>query len=221
MTKMWCIIVAGGNMENKSFKFKILLATIGTLILAVSINFIIGINWGMSTYDTACLTTQYLFGFENYGDAVLLTHMIFLVLLIVFMKKLNTSLKHIGISLISIVIVSRVLNFFGFIIDIQYSSTLVMLIVFLINVFAVNLAIYLMASSTIIATPYDRFVIQLSTISGKDLGRARLIVDIITFIFAFIIILLFNLPVPISLATLFIVLFSGPIITMWGKLFKF
>ncbi len=218
---MWCIIVAGGNMENKSFKFKFLLATIGTLILAVSINFIIGINWGMSTYDTACLTTQYLFGFENYGDAVLLTHMIFLVLLIIFMKKLNTSLKHIGISLISIVIVSRVLNFFGFIIDIEYSNTLVMLIVFLINVFAVNLAIYLMASSTIIATPYDRFVIQLSSISGKDLGRARLIVDIITFIFAFVIILLFSLPVPISLATLFIVLFSGPIITMWGKLFKF
>ncbi len=208
-------------MENKSFKFKFLLATIGTLILAVSINFIIGINWGMSTYDTACLTTQYLFGFENYGDAVLLTHMIFLVLLIIFMKKLETSIKHIGISLISIVIVSRVLNFFGFIIDIEYSNTLVMLIVFLVNVFAVNLAIYLMASSTIIATPYDRFVIQLSSISGKDLGRARLIVDIITFIFAFIIILLFSLPVPISLATLFIVLFSGPIITMWGKLFKF
>lgn len=218
---MWCIIVAGGNMENKSFKFKFLLATIGTLILAVSINFIIGINWGMSTYDTACLTTQYLFGFENYGDAVLLTHMIFLVLLIIFMKKLKTSIKHIGISLISIVIVSRVLNFFGFIIDIEYTNTLVMLIVFLVNVFAVNLAIYLMASSTIIATPYDRFVIQLSSISGKDLGRARLIVDIITFIFAFIIILLFSLPVPISLATLFIVLFSGPIITMWGKLFKF
>ncbi len=208
-------------MENKSLKFKFLLATIGTLILAVSINFIIGINWGMSTYDTACLTTQYLFGFDNYGDAVLLTHMIFLVLLLIFMKKLNTSIKHIGISLISIVIVSRVLNLFGFIIDIEYSSFLVMLVIFLVNVFAVNLAIYLMASSTIIATPYDRFVIQLSSTTGRDLGRARLIVDIITFIFAFIIIILFNLPVPISLATLFIVLFSGPIITMWGKIFKF
>ncbi len=208
-------------MENKTLGFRIGLAVIGTIILAISINFIIGINWGMATFDTACLTTQYLFNMEQYGNAVLLTHVAFIVLLIIFMKKLESSWKHVGIAAISIFVVSRVINFFGFIIDIDYANNLIMFVVFMINVVTVNLAIYLMANSQLVATPYDRFVIQFSSATNRDLGRGRLIVDVITFIVAFIIILVANLPVPISFATLFIVLASGPIITFWGKIFKF
>lgn len=208
-------------MKEKSLNFRIGLAVIGTLLLAISINFIISINWGMSTFDTACLTTQYFLNMDQYGDAVFITHFIFLILLIVFMKKLKSNWTEFFIAVISIFIVSRVLNVFGFIIDFQYSSILVMLIVFLVNVFVVNLAIYLMATSSLVATPYDRFVIQFSKASGLELGRTRLIVDVITFIFALIMIITNSLPVPITLATLFIVLLSGPIITMWGKIFKF
>lgn len=208
-------------MREKSLGFRIGLAAVGTLLLAISINFIISVNWGMSTFDTACLTTQYFFNMDQYGDAVFITHSIFLVLLIVFMKKLNSNWTEIFTAVISIFIVSRVLNVFGFIIDFQYSSTFVMLIVFLVNVLVVNLAIYLMATSSLVATPYDRFVIQFSKATGRELGRARLIVDVITFIFTLIVIITNSLPVPISLATLFIVLLSGPIITMWGKIFKF
>lgn len=208
-------------MENKSLGFRIGLAVIGTILLAISINFIIGINWGMSTFDTACLTTQYFFNIEQYGDAVFVAHSIFLVLLVIFMKKLQSSWKHVLIAVISIFVVSRVINGFGFLIDIEYSGTLVMFIVFMINVLVVNLAIYLMAKSQLVATPYDRFVIQFSLASNRDLGRARLIVDVITFIFAFIVIIIADLPVPITIATLFIVLVSGPIITFWGKVFNF
>lgn len=208
-------------MENKTLGFRIGLAVIGTIILAISINFIIGINWGMSTYDTACLTTQYLLGLEQYGDAVLVTHLVFLVLLLIFMKKLQSDWKQIGIAIISILIVSRVINMFGFLIDIEYASTAITFIVFMINVITVNLAIYLMAKSRLVATPYDRFVIQFASSTNRDLGRGRLIVDVITFIFAFALINIFDLPVPITIATLFIVLVSGPIITFWGKIFKF
>lgn len=208
-------------MENKSIGFRIGLAVIGTIILAISINFIIGINWGMATFDTACLTTQYLFNIEQYGNAVLLTHVIFIVLLILFMKQLQSSWKHVGIAAISIFIVSRVINYFGFIIDIEYANTTIMLFVFIVNVVMVNLAIYLMANSQLVATPYDRFVIQFSSSTDRDLGRGRLIVDVITFIIAFVIIIIAKLPVPISIATLFIVLASGPIITFWGKILKF
>lgn len=208
-------------MENKSIGFRIGLATVGTIILAISINFIIGINWGMATFDTACLTTQYLFNLDQYGNAVLLTHLVFVILLVIGMKQLQSSWKHVGIAVISIFVVSRVINFFGFIIDFEYANSGIMLIVFLINVVTVNLAIYLMANSQLVATPYDRFVIQFSSSTNRDLGRGRLIVDVITFLIAFIIITIADLPVPISFATLFIVLVSGPIITFWGKILKF
>ncbi len=208
-------------MNNKTLGFRIGLAVVGTLLLAISINFIIGINWGMSTYDTACLTTQYLLNMEQYGDAVLVTHAVFLVLIVIFLKKLQSDWKQVLIAIVSILVVSRVINMFGFLIDVEYASFAIKFIAFMINVFVVNLAIYLMANSQLVATPYDRFVIQLSAVSGRDLGKARLIVDVITFIIAFIIIVIANLPVPISFATLFIVLASGPIITMWGKILKY
>lgn len=208
-------------MNNKTLGFRIGLAIVGTLLLAISINFIIGINWGMSTYDTACLTTQYLLNMDQYGDAVLLTHAVFLVLIVIFLKKLQSDWKQVLTAIISILVVSRVINMFGFLIDVEYSSFAIKFIVFMINVFVVNLAIYLMANSQLVATPYDRFVIQLSAVSGRDLGNARLIVDVITFIIAFAIIIIADLPVPISFATLFIVVASGPIITMWGKILKY
>lgn len=208
-------------MENKSLSYRVWLAIIGTIILSVSINFIIGINWGMATFDTACLTTQYLFNIEQFGDAVLLTHVLFIILLLLFMKKFETTWKQMGIAVISILIVSRVINMFGFLIDIEYTNNFIKLIVFLINVGTVNLAIYLMATSQLVATPYDRFVIQFAASTDRDLGRARLIVDVLTFIVAFGLIVIFKLPVPITFATLFIVLASGPIITFWGKVFKY
>lgn len=208
-------------MDKQSLQFRISLVVVGTILLAISINFIIGIGWGMSTFDTACLTTQVFWGLGKYGDAVFLTHSIFIVLLIIFMNKLESSWKHVIVSVISIFIVSRILNMFGFLINIEYNSTLVMLLVFLINVITVNLAIYLMAKSQLVATPYDRFVMQFSSSSNRDLGHARLIVDVITFIFALFVIFGAKLDVPISIATLFIVLISGPIITIWGKILKF
>lgn len=207
-------------MENRSLKMKIAMASIGTLILAISINFIISINWGMATFDTACYTTMEFLQLEMFGDAALVTHLVFMVLLLIFMKKLNVTWKYIGIALISIIIVSRVINLFAFIIDIEYSNTIVKFIVFLISVAAVNLGIYLMGSSNLIATPYDRFVIQLSETTGRDLGKARLIVDVVVFIIALALILILKLDVPLSIATIFIVIVSGPIITTWGKLLK-
>ncbi|WOO88611.1 hypothetical protein R2F61_06680 [Mollicutes bacterium LVI A0078] len=208
-------------MNNKTLGFRIGLAVVGTLLLAISINFIIGINWGMSTYDTACLTTQYLLDMDQYGDAVLVTHAVFLVLIVIFLKKLQSDWKQVLIAIVSILVVSRVINMFGFLIDVEYASFAIKFIVFMTNVFVVNLAIYLMANSQLVATPYDRFVIQLSAVTGRDLGNARLIVDVITFIIAFVIIIIADLPVPISFATLFIVVASGPIITMWGKILKY
>lgn len=208
-------------MENKTLTFKIALAVIGSLCLAISINFIIGINWGMSTFDTACFTTLKLLGIEKYGDAVLVTHGFFIILLVLFMKKLQSNWKHIAISIISILLVSRVINFFGFIIDIEYTNQYITAIIFLVNVALINLGIYLMANSTLVATPYDRFVIQLSTSTNRDLGKARLIVDVVVFLIALFFIITQGLDIPVTLATLFIVFVSGPIITFWGKVFKF
>lgn len=207
-------------MNSNSLIKNIYLATLGTFLLSISINFILSVNWGMSTFDTTCLTVQHLFSFIKYGDAVFFTHMVFLLLLIFFKTKMQTTWKQIILAVISIYIVSRVINIFTFISYIQYSNSIVMFLIFMASVFIVNLGILLMANSGLIATPYDRFVIQYSEITYRTLGSARLIVDLFTFGITLIIIITTNLNIPISIATFFIVFASGPIISFWGRVLK-
>ncbi len=207
-------------MHNKTLLAKIILAVVGTVIMSLGINLVLGINWGMSTFDTACLTALHLLGIEAFGDAALVVHGIFIVLIIIFMKKLDVDWKLLLSSIISIFIVSRVLNFFDFAAVSNYSSLLTTLISFVVSVFLINLGIYLMAMSNLIVTPYDRFVVQLSKVTNRELGKTRLVVDLSLFAVATVLIIIFNLPIPISLATLYIVVLSGPMITACGRIFK-
>lgn len=202
------------------FLKQLILAAIGMFLVALGVNLIIGINWGMATFDTAAMTVQELFGIGLYGDAALALNMVFACILILFKKKLLVRWSDLATAFIAVFLLTRTINLLVFITEITYANFPKTLIAFFISVIIVNLGIYFMSVSNLVATPYDRFVIQLSESSKWELGKARLRSDIVLFVIAFFFIFFFKLDVPVSLATLYIVLASGPIITICGKIFK-
>lgn len=202
------------------FLKQLILAAIGMFLVALGVNLIIGINWGMATFDTAAMTVQELFGIGLYGDAALALNMVFACILILFKKKLLVRWSDLATAFIAVFLLTRTINLLVFITEITYANFPMTLIAFFISVIIVNLGIYFMSVSNLVATPYDRFVIQLSESSKWELGKARLRSDIVLFVIAFFFIFFFKLDVPVSLATLYIVIASGPIITICGKIFK-
>lgn len=215
---LWYNLLA--KEKNMHFLKQLLLAALGMILVAAGVNLIIGVGWGMATFDTAAMTVQKLLNLELYGDAAFILNMVFALILIIFKKKLLVNWSDLITAFIAVFLLTRTINLLVFITQFTYSSTFTTLIGFFISVIIVNLGIYFMSVSNLVATPYDRFVIQLSEATHKELGKARLNSDIVLFIIAFALIFFLKLDVPVSIATIYIVVASGPIITLTGKIFK-
>ncbi len=207
-------------MSQTNLKTRILFAIIGSLLLAGGLQITIAINWGVSMFDTATLTMQKLTHF-NFGNAAVLLHAIFLLILIVFMKKLNTKWNELFLSLISIFLLTRVINGFEFIANYVHLNTFILtLLTFLISVFIFNIGIFFMSKSNLFITPYDRFVLQLATVTKRDLGSSRFITDFSLFAITIVLNFSFNLHVAINIGTAYIIFTSGPQIILIEKLFN-
>lgn len=207
-------------MKERKLSTRILFAVIGVLLLSVGLQITIGINWGVSMFDTSTLTMQYLTG-VNFGNAALLLHGIYILLLIIFMKKMQTKWLELGLSVVSIFVLTRVINAFGFIAEaVDLPNFTINLIVFVVCVFVFNIGIYFMSKSNLFIAPYDRFILQLSWALNSELGTARLISDISLFTVTILLILIFNLGVTISLGTAYIVFTSGFQIKAIERIFK-
>lgn len=217
----YVIIHGGGNiMKKRKMSTRILFAIVGALLLSLGLQVTIGIDWGVSMFDTSTLAMEYLTG-VNFGNAAVLLHAIYLIIMIVGMKKLQSKWPELAISALSIFVLTRIINAFEFIANsINFSSFAVALVVFVVSVFIFNIGIYFMSKSNLFIAPYDRFVLQLSWALGKELGTARLISDIILFAITIIINFVFGLGVTISLGTAYIIFTSGPQINIIGKIFK-
>ncbi len=207
-------------MTNKTITNKIILAIVGMVLLSIGLNIVLAIDWGMSTFDTATLVTQQVFNIQVFGNAALVCHALYCILLIIFMKKLDSSFLQIGTSILSIFILTRVINIFSFLTNFHASSFAMNLILFVAFVFIINIGIYFMSMSHLITAPYDRFVLQVSESFNIELGKSRLINDVILFAVSIILILIFNLDVTVAFGTLYIVFLSGPMVTIAGKIFK-
>ncbi len=199
---------------------RIIYAAVGAVLLSIGLNVTIGIDWGVSMFDTSTLAMQNLTG-VNFGNAAVLLHLIFLALMIIFMKKLESKWSELGISLISIFVLTRIINIFGFIANkTNIENFVIELIVFLVSVFVFNLGIYFMSKSNLFIAPYDRFVLQLSWALDRELGTARLVSDITLFVITIILNFIFGLGVTISLGTAYIIFTSGFQINLIGRVLK-
>lgn len=206
-------------MESK-LSTRIGYGIIGVLLLAIGLQVTIGINWGVSMFDTATLVIQSITGL-NFGNAAIVLHSIYLLILIIGMKKFHSKWSELAMSVISIFIITRVINVFAFIAtSIHFDSFVITFIMFLLSVFIFCIGIYFMSKSNLFISVYDRFCLQLSWVSGKELGTARLICDVSLFVITIIVNYAFDLGVTISLGTFYIIFTSGLQINLIHKLFK-
>lgn len=208
-------------MTNQTLTKRIIFAVLGALLLAVGLTATIAVDLGVSMFDTATLMTQELFKVESFGNAALILHALYVSLLIIFKRKLEPKWIDIIIAIISVFILTRVINAFEFIANYVNPTTMsATIIIFLISVLVFNIGIYFMAKSNLFVSPYDRFVLQLSWLLKREYGTTRLISDIALFAGSILLIFIFSLDVPISFGTLYIIFTSGLQINLAGKIFK-
>lgn len=207
-------------MQERKLSTRILYAVVGAVLLSAGLQVTIGIDWGVSMFDTATLAMSNLTG-VNFGNAAVLLHAIFLIALIVGMKKFQSKWAELALSAISIVLLTRVINAFEFIANaVNFGSFFVTLIAFVVSVFVFCIGIYFMSKSNLFIAPYDRFCLQLSWATGKELGTARLISDVTLFAVTIILNFILGLGVTISLGTAYIIFTSGLQVNLVHKIFK-
>lgn len=207
-------------MQERKLSTRILFAVIGAVLLSAGLQVTIGIDWGVSMFDTATLAMQGITG-VNFGNAAVLLHSIFLIILILGMKKLQSKWSELVLSAISIFALTRVINMFEFIANaVNFESFAVNLVAFVLSVFVFCIGIYFMSKSNLFIAPYDRFCLQLSWATGKDLGTARLISDVTLFVITIILSIILDLGVTVSFGTAYLIFTSGLQVNLVHKIFK-
>ncbi len=207
-------------MQERKLSTRILFAVVGAVLLSAGLQVTIGIDWGVSMFDTATLAMAGITG-VNFGNAAVLLHAIFLIILILGMKKLESKWSELALSAISIFALTRVINMFEFIANaVNFESFIVNLIAFVVSVFVFCIGIYFMSKSNLFIAPYDRFCLQLSWATGKDLGTARLISDVTLFVITIILSIVLDLGVTVSFGTAYLIFTSGLQVNLVHKIFK-
>lgn len=207
-------------MEERKLSTRIIYGLVGALLLAVGLQVTIGINWGVSMFDTATLVIQGMTGL-NFGNSAIVLHSIYLVILIIGMNKLQSKWNELALSVVSIFIITRIINAFSFISEsVHFNSFIITLIMFIISVFVFCVGIYFMSKSNLFVSVYDRFCLQLSWATNQELGTARLICDVSLFIVTLLVNYTLDLGVTVSIGTFYIIFTSGLQINLIHKIFK-
>lgn len=195
-------------------------AILGMVVIAVGVNFVISLNMGMASFDMLAMVILDMSPIEKIGDALLLIHLVFITLLICGWKFFKMEISKFIMSILSIILITRFINIMSFIHAPESIEGLSKLLLFLVSVLITNTGVYMLLKSNFVVTPYDRFVIQLSTAKGWSLGSLRWIFDISTLVITSLIIFIFKLPITISIFTVLIIISIGPTIIALDSFFK-
>lgn len=197
---------------------RLIIALVGIILMSIGVNALLTLNIGMGPVDTFTLLVQKVTNLSAFGNASLLFHMLFAIILLVLNKKLNIKIVDILISILSIFFITRVVNVFSFI-QIKEMNSIVFLISFLISFLILNLGLYLIAKSNIIIAPYDKFVKELANTLDIKIGTNRVICDSILFFLITIVKFTTSIAIVISWGTVVVTFFTGLNIRLYENLF--
>lgn len=196
---------------------RVFVALFGIILMSIGVNALLVLNIGMGPVDTFTLLLQNFANLSEFGNASLLFHMLFAIVLVLTNKYLKVKLMDIGISVISIFFITRVVNLFGFI-EIGDVGIGLFIISFLLGFLILNFGLYFIAKSNIIIAPYDKFVKELANAFHLKIGTNRVICDSLLFIVIVICKLTLSVDVVISLGTVIVTFFTGLNIRLYEKL---
>ncbi len=184
--------------------------------MSIGVNTLLTLNIGMGPVDTFTLLLQNFANLSEFGNASLMFHLLFAVLLVVMSKYFKLKLVDIGISVISIFFITRVVNLFGFI-KVGDLGLGLFIICFLAGFLILNLGLYFIAKSNIIIAPYDKFVKELANALNLKIGTNRVICDSVLFVVIVICKVAFSVAVVISWGTIIVTFFTGLNIRLYEK----
>ncbi len=189
---------------------------LGACLYAFGINQLQVLNYGMGSFDTLTLQISKLTIIKQFGNVSFLIHFIFFLILYLLHKRYKIDKKMIVLSIISVFILTRVVNLFANFNYYQEQNIFVFIITFLV----LNLGLYLLAKSNFIIAPFDKFLIETANYSQINFGIIRLIADVSLLFIAMIINYIFNQVVPITIFTLIMSFLTGINIALYEIIFK-
>ncbi len=192
-----------------------LISFIGIIVYALAINNLLALNFGERPQDLLIIFFENLFNYHNYANVYFVVELFFLLLLIIFMRKLKSNWHEIIISFISIIALSRLISFLS-----PYTFDIHGVLAFIAIMLFVNLGLSLIAVGNMIITPLDKFLLHISMNIRLSYGLTRLVFDLTIFTLVIILnILIFEVSV-LNLASLIIIFTSGPIIHLYEVIFN-
>lgn len=195
---------------------KIVKLIIGINIYAISINFLQSLELGMGSFDSLTLAIQQIFKIEEFGNASLLLHFLFLIILLIVVNKYKIDIKMVLLSLVSIFILTRFVNLYSMF-SYEADPTIINA---LIIILVLNLGLYLIASTNFIIAPFDKFVVETSLHLKLSIGRVRVVFDILLLGCVVLLNTVLTTNIDITVYTLVITFATGLNIYVYELLFR-
>lgn len=193
---------------------KIIVALIGIIIYAFGLDLMVMTNLGVGPFDSFCLAIASLLN-TSLGNAELLVHSIFIVILLIFANRWQVTKQSIIYSFLSIFLISRVIDIMTS--TAQIFSGVNVYLDFLIGFFLFTLGIAIYFQVDIIIAPGDKLVVELARVLKRRDGTGKFIFDMIFGVVSFILISGLNLDIALSFTTLFIIVATGPLINFYDQ----
>lgn len=200
---------------NKSFWFKLVpISFLGLNIFACGLAILVLSAKGVSSIDTTIIIIGDFLKLP-YSGAVFVVQILFLILILIFNKKLY-NYKELLLTTSLMFIFSSVVRMYEILLDKLNIQTTY--ITFVIGIILAIYGLAVVAHTNVFILPLDKFLNLISERLNKSYGVIKLATDIIFLIFAISTILVFDLGVPLTMWTFVFTFFVGPLITLAIKL---
>lgn len=199
---------------ERSFKSRVIISTLGLLLLSVALELWVILNYGYSSIDTSILiishftNTSYQVGLMIFQGSLVILNFIFLA------KKAEIKKSELVISFLTsfvIMLLIQAASWFLLKLDIQQSIWM-FLLTFLIYVEGIS---FLVVANLLVA-PSDKFVIALAKIFGRSYGLIKVIMDTVLLVVCVIIIKMIGLDIKITFVTLLLTFATGLFANMFA-----
>lgn len=173
-------------------------------------------NMGLTPFDSFCMYISLLTNI-SYANATFIVHSIVFVILLIFHKKFNESIKLVLFSIISIFIITRFISFFSS--NFIFYSKLPSNITFIIGVVILSIGLTFVLKSDLVISPTDKIVDGISTLLKREVWFIKFFVELFFLALTIIGSRLTSTNVTISIYTFILLIAMPVIIDMLGKLF--
>lgn len=177
------------------------------------------VEFALDSFDSLAYFIQQAFGISSLGNAIFVLHVGFWLILILALREKGAITENI-ISIASVFLITRIIDLYINHFQIAISNLMVAILIFGIGFLIVNFGLYLIAITDLFIPPYDKLVVHLSQKLKFEIGKMRQITDISIIVFLFVMSLIANNLVLLSIGTVFFGFGTGQNIKMYERLFN-